>query len=383
MLIPNKTNSNYNQGREVNNNILKYNVNINEEKYLIKIYPSKNNITIIFKIEKENIQIYYYYEKFDLKDFKQKSKKFLYDENIKDVFSTLKGIIDKCSIILNENLFKIFITLSNDNGYVIDFTLRKKILSKYRLNTLLISQIEFINTEVNSLIKEMAKLDTNIENQKNVIEDINNNIININNNLKNIKSEIKSFKNVTKNINKQKDKNNNKNNLKKEIINNYNKDKNKSFYSFETNKKGILKLLFGFNLITMIIVIYIWTSISKIKIELGVEKINEEEFNKKLMIMNIVNELSVSSFGNIKRYVEKKINSNQKNNEKHKRELYEINDDLFKKEINKNHIEYGKPDIINNEINKINDNKFINLVSENQSILKKFKNKIKQIQTKI
>ena len=229
----------------------------------------------------------------------------------------------------------------------------------------------------------MAKLDTNIENQKNIIEDINNNIININNNLKNIKSEIKSFKNVTKNINKQKDKNNNKNNLKKEIINNYNKDKNKSFYSFETNKKGILKLLFGFNLITMIIVIYIWTSISKIKIELGVEKINEEEFNKKLMIMNIVNELSVSSFGNIKRYVEKKINSNQKNNEKHKRELYEINDDLFKKEINKNHIEYGKPDIINNEINKINDNKFINLVSENQSILKKFKNKIKQIQTKI
>ena len=77
--------------------------------------------------------------------------------------------------------------------------------------------------------------------------------------------------------------------------------------------------------------------------------------------------------GILKDTLKKKINSNQKNNEKHKRELYETNDDLFKKEINKNHIEYGKPDIINNEINKINDNKFINLVSENQSILKKLK----------
>ena len=137
MFIPNKTESNYNQEREIKNNILKYNVNINEDIYLIKIYPFKDNITIIFKIEKENIQTYYYFEKFDLKDFKQKNKIFLYDENIKDVFCTLKDNIDKCSIILSKNLFKIFIIFSNDNGYIFDFILRKKVLPKTRLNTLL------------------------------------------------------------------------------------------------------------------------------------------------------------------------------------------------------------------------------------------------------
>lgn len=82
------------------------------------------------------------------------------------------------------------------------------------------------------------------------------------------------------------------------------------------------------------IAIYIWTSISKLKIELGIEKINEVEFNKKLMAINMVNELSVSSFGNIKRFIEKKINSKEKSFENHKSELYEINNDLFKKEIN-------------------------------------------------
>ena len=131
------------------------------------------------------------------------------------------------------------------------------------------------------------------------------------------------------------------------------------------------------------IAIYIWSSISKMKIELGVEKINEEEFNKKLIVINMLNELSISSFGNIKRYVEKKINSKEKNNEKYKRKLYEINDDLFKEEINKNNIEYEKTDIINNKNNKITDKKLenlfddynlnVNLVSENQTILKENK----------
>ena len=212
------------------------------------------------------------------------------------------------------------------------------------------NQIELNNTGVNSLIKKMEKHETNIENQKKVIEEINNNIININKNLKNLKSELKSIKNFTKNINKKNNKNNKENSLKKEIINNYKKDKEKSFFSFEnleSNKNGILKLLFGINLITMIIAIYIWTSINKMKIQLGVEKINEEEFNKKLLVINLVNELSVSSFGNIKGYVEKRVNSKDNNNEKYNRELFEINDDLFEEEINKNHIEYEKPDITN------------------------------------
>ena len=106
------------------------------------------------------------------------------------------------------------------------------------------------------------------------------------------------------------------------MINNYNKkEKKESFFSFEkleSYKRGVLKLLFGFNLIAMIITIYIFISINKLKVELNVEKINEVEFNKKLMVINMINELTVSSFGSIKRYIEKKINSKEKN----KRDLY-------------------------------------------------------------
>ena len=106
--------------------ILQFNINIDDEIYLIKIYPSKDNITIIFKIEKEKIKTYYCYEKFDLRDFKQKNKIFINDENIKEVFITLKNIIDKSSKTLVTNLYKSVIKFSKENEFVFDFTLRKK-----------------------------------------------------------------------------------------------------------------------------------------------------------------------------------------------------------------------------------------------------------------
>ena len=152
--------------------ILQFNINIDDEIYLIKIYPSKDNITIIFKIEKEKIKTYYYYEKFDLRDFKQKNKIFINDENIKEVFITLKNIIDKSSKTLVTNLYKSVIKFSKENEFVIDFTLRKKIVSQNRLNSILINQIEDNNNGNDLLTKHMEKLDTAIEKQKNIIENI-------------------------------------------------------------------------------------------------------------------------------------------------------------------------------------------------------------------
>ena len=191
-------------------------INIDNENYLIKIYPSKDNITIIFKIEKEKIKTYYYYEKFDLRDFKKKNKIFINDENIKEVFITLKDIIDKSSKTLDKSLYKTIIKFSKENEFVIDFTLRKKIVSQNRLNSILINQIEDNNNGNDLLTKHMEKLDTAIEKQKNIIENINNNIININNNLKNLKSDIKSIINLTKKMNTRNDKNKiNKNKFKK------------------------------------------------------------------------------------------------------------------------------------------------------------------------
>ena len=119
--------------------ILQFNINIDDEIYLIKIYPSKDNITIIFKIEKEKIKTYYFYEKFDLRDFKQKNKIFINDENIKEVFITLKDIIDKSSKTLIKNLYKTIIKFYKENEFVIDFILRKKNVSQNRLNPILIN----------------------------------------------------------------------------------------------------------------------------------------------------------------------------------------------------------------------------------------------------
>ena len=362
--------------------ILQFNINLDDEIYLIKIYPSKDNITIIFKIEKEKIKTYYYYEKFDLRDFKQKNKIFINDENIKEVFITLKNIIDKSSKTLVTNLYKSVIKFSKENEFVIDFTLRKKIISQNRLNPILISQIEDTNNGIDLLTKHMAKINTNIEKQKNIIEGIKSNIVNINNNLKNLKSDIQSIWDLTKKMNKRNDKNNiNKNEFKKLNNNQENKDNEETFLCFENlklNRNGILLLLFLFNIITLLVASNILTSINKMKCQLGVEKINEKEFNKKLKIMNVLNEFSMGSFDIIKTKIKKRLNIKDKINGNNKRKMYEKNDNLLMEKNNKNNIEYRKSNITNNgNINskkvksKVDDdNQSNNFYSKNVSILK-------------
>ena len=362
--------------------ILQFNINIDDEIYLIKIYPSKDNITIIFKIEKEKIKTYYYYEKFDLRDFKQKNKIFINDENIKEVFITLKNIIDKSSKTLVTNLYKSVIKFSKENEFVIDFTLRKKIISQNRLNPILISQIEDTNNGIDLLTKHMAKINTNIEKQKNIIEGIKSNIVNINNNLKNLKSDIQSICDLIKKMNKRNANNNiNKNEFKKLNNNQENKDNEETFLCFENlklNRNGILLLLFLFNIITLLVASNILTSINKMKCQLGVEKINEKEFNKKLKIMNVLNEFSMGSFDIIKTKIKKRLNIKDKINGNNKRKMYEKNDNLLLEKNNKNNIEYRKSNITNNgNINskkvksKVDDdNQSNNFYSKNVSILK-------------
>jgi hypothetical protein len=364
------------------NDILQFNINIDDENYLIKIYPSKDNITIIFKIEKAKIKTYYYYEKFDLRDFKQKNKIFINDENIKEVFVTLKDVIDKSSKTLVKNLYKIVIKFSKENKFIIDFTLRKKIVSQNRLNSILINQIEDNNNGIDLLSKNMAKLDTCFEKQKNIIEDINNNIININNNLKNLKSYIKSISNLTKKMSKKNDKNNiNKNKFKKSNFNQENKDNEESFLCFDNlklNRNGILLLLFLFNLIVLLASYNILSSIKKMNYELRVEKVNEEEYNQKLKIINLVNEFSLHSYDIVKKKIKQRLNTKYKNNGKNKRKMLEINDNLLLKKNNKKNFENKKPNIsINGNINnkklkrKIDDdNRRINFYSNKVSILK-------------
>ena len=58
-------------------NKIKIPINLNEEKYLLHIYPSEYKSTIIFRLEKEKIQTYYYFEYFELRDFRQKNKFYI------------------------------------------------------------------------------------------------------------------------------------------------------------------------------------------------------------------------------------------------------------------------------------------------------------------
>ena len=88
---------------------------LKEEKYLINIYPSKDNINIVFKLEKEKIKTFYYFEKYDLKDFHQKNKFFLNDMNIHDVFIHLKNIAKKYNKIIENKDIKINLLFTDDN----------------------------------------------------------------------------------------------------------------------------------------------------------------------------------------------------------------------------------------------------------------------------
>ena len=109
-----------------------------DEKYLINIYPSKDNININFKLEKEEIQTYYFFEQFDLRDFKHKSKLFINDINIQDIFFQLIDISKTYFINLEIKGIKISIIFKNINtNAVFKLTLKKKIVSQERLNPLL------------------------------------------------------------------------------------------------------------------------------------------------------------------------------------------------------------------------------------------------------
>ena len=348
--------------------VLTLSLDINEENYLLKIYPSKDNATIIFKIEQEKVQTYYYYEKFDLRDLRQRDKKFICDENINQAFFSLKEIINKSSTMIEKKSFKIIITFCNNKGIFMDFILRKKIVSQNRLNPLLIDQIRDNNKGINTLSKKMAKIEKNINNQNNIINNINNNIDNINNNIKKIKNNINIVNNIIYKSNSYKinNKNNNINNNKKDrkiIENNVRKKDKEVLFCYKNLKKSknkIIQILFTFNLIAILLSIYMWNSIKKLKSIKGNQKIKEEENKKKFLIMNLLNDINLNIIKN----------KNNKNVEQKKlKKLSELNaiDENIKKYINNENSLFGnekeilffKNSILNKSSNKFKDINFI------------------------
>ena len=296
---------------ETENNI-KIPIYLNEEKYIINIYPSKNNINIIFKLEKEKIISYYFFAKFDLKDFHQLNKVFLIDKNINDIFISLKLLCK--SYIINiqptKKEYKMNIVLQNLENKKIKFTLIKKIVSQEKINPILEEQIEDNKLKLNILRNQIIKMDklslvkndvinkiksslTNINNKLNNISTINLNNLNFLNStsstknsssidtISNPENNINNINNMGDDYNEDKDKNNNnKNNTsnkKEEEKENNNKNKNNndkgdSFFCYDnTQNKKIIEFLIILNVVTILIVLYILGSNYNLRINLEFE----------------------------------------------------------------------------------------------------------------
>ena len=359
-----ETRENDNDSKEIQ--ITQYNIKIplyyKDEKYLISIYPSHDNINIIFKLEKDKIQTYYFFEKFDLRDFRQKSKIFLADKNISDVFIKLKDISNTYFINLEIKGIKISIIFKNINtNAVFKFALKKKLVSQERLNPVLVEQIEDNKSKLNILRNQVNKLDKNIQIKNDIINNINSNITNINNILNNISiintnnnSVLNSVSTKNSSSNESNSENNSNHNNEDEYQeamnesnnisqntqnqkNDSNKDNNKSdtnndstkninnsdnlldtFFCFEKNdpaqNKKIIELLIIFNVVTILIVLYILSSVYNFRIDLNPDGIdeNEDEYED--------NKLTYLAFIR-----------NHGNNNQNFRDLFEENVDLLNK----------------------------------------------------
>ena len=308
-------------------------INIKEEKYLLRIFPSKDKVTLTFKLEEEKIQTYYYIETFDLRDFRQKNKLFLSDDSIQELFSHLKEIRKNCSIELEKKIKQINVCFKHnfDSKFVLNFTLMKYIVSQKNLNPILVELIQENKAKIKMLKRQIAKLNKAIQAKTDIINDFNNNIASINNSINNITNSNNANKNeeeennksdnnkddeeeelITKEntfvqtkepeekryISNNRKKKNKKQNKKIKLLNldnNANNNKNNqdngvNIFCFENmeilGNKKLFELLVIFNIVTIIIILCLLGSIYSIKSDLEYEKVVEEDFINKLAYLN-------------------------------------------------------------------------------------------------
>ena len=334
---------------------IKINLILNEEKYLLKIYTSRDKINIVFKLEKEKTQTYYYFEKFDLRDFRQANELFITDNNITEVLIHLKQITENYTSTLEKKELRMYILFKEQNNSkpIMKFMLRKKILSQDRLNPLLVSQIQENQSKINTLQQQVIKLDNSLKTKNDIITNINNNMTNINSVINNIniinKAKLISTNSTNSNESNSDNTNNTSNNnndneeieeeisgndsdihfyqkqepepkrsngkRKKKNKNKYKKaklaqiDNNKinnedSFFCIESmevfqNKKTI-ELLFILNIITILVVLYLVGSIYSLRSNLEYEKVKVEDVMNKLAYLSLVDDSNEDDYANLR-----------------------------------------------------------------------------------
>jgi len=337
--------------------LLELKIENNNINFLLKIFPSKDNISLIFKLEKEKIQTYYYYAKYDLDDIKQISRKFDKEINIKSVYYRMKDIIINqiCKLEKDGLSYKVhFIKKSKETTAI--FTLKKKIVAQERLNDLLLVQIQNDKNIIKNLKKQIAKLDKNIQNKNDIIDKINNNLNNVTDVVNNLNTKIIEAENNSKitpskenddeikktyPINKEenellkknlitqekkepevnddtvgkryisnnrkkknKQKNNKSGNNQNKDDNNKNKAKNEDTFlcldnDIYKNKKAY-EFLIIFNFICILIVMYLLCSIYALKSNLTFEKIKDQDLMKKVTLLSLLDDGSEEEIGGIR-----------------------------------------------------------------------------------
>ena len=349
--------------KEKMKNMLKINITSDENKYILKLYLSEEKNSIIFKLEQERIFSSFHFEKFFLNDFRQKSILFMRDYTIMQVLSRLKKLIAKKETeIFTEikDINNIVVKMKNEEEKcLLNFDLKKIILTQNQLNPKLVEQIQENEALVNFLQKQINDMTKTLQEKTDLINSLNNNIININktiNDINNANNNINNNINNTINTNinnkeeeseeqkeekekEEKKKNNDDKNSSNEeekneiedkrYISNNRKKKNKkknkkikffhgenqnksnqnnnnknnddnSIFCFENveiiGNKKIFELLVVFNVIMILIILCLIGSIYSIKSNLEYEKILEEEFMNKLSYLNVYNDYGEDNY---------------------------------------------------------------------------------------
>ena len=338
--MENKENEKESNETIISENNIKIPIYLNGEKYIINIYPSKDNINIIFKLEKVKIITYYFLAKFDLKDFQKINKIFIFDKNINDIFTSLNLLCRNYIINLESTNkeYKMIIVFQSKENKKIKFTLFKKIVSQEKINPLLGGQIEDNKIKLNILRNQIIKIEkssklkneiiskikvslSNINNKLNNISTINMNNLNIsnstvstknsssietisnpenNNNINNIENDYpeekdikkEKEKEIEKEKEKEKDKNtqNTQNKKEKEKDNkNANNNNNNTFFCYDSSQnKKIIEFLIILNIVTILIVLYILGSNHNLRINLEFEPQYYESDNERLGYLSYV-----------------------------------------------------------------------------------------------
>ena len=267
--------------KEKAKNMIKIPINLDGSKYTLKLYLSEEKNSIIFKLIKERTLMHFYFEKFFLHDFRQKSRIFMIDYTITQILAHMKKLITNSEISAKKkDEFNMIIIIKSleENKYLLNFELKKMLLAQNQLNLQLDEQINENKSIIEFLNTQITKLTKIVQNKTDIIKNFNNNISNINksindiniitNNINNNNKKEEEEKNInivktiekkekkeekdtpTKKIvdppqkteeNSEKNKNNTDTEDKRYISNNRkkkNKKKNKKFFFGENNNKN-------------------------------------------------------------------------------------------------------------------------------------------------